>query len=182
MSIFLPGGRPFSIIELRIFLKKHHTHSHPIELKVECLNSLAKSTASRATSACASKSETSVCSACNYFRRRELRTFVPPGVGRFHSVNRRRNSFHRVTLATLEHAVLKSFDAGVYTLQIHAYPTRRAGRTFSPQQLRQSACAHGCIPRELHQRPNVNQKRCRRQLRCDHETGHLEHKIGNASK
>ena len=70
MSIFLPGGRPFSIIELRMFLKKHHTHththSHPIELKVEWLNSLAKSTASRASSARASKSETSVCSACNY--------------------------------------------------------------------------------------------------------------------
>jgi len=168
-----------------------------------------------------------VCSACLLLRGREQRTFGPLGARRFHSVNRRRNSFHRVALATLEHAVLESSDAGVYTLQVHAYPTRRAARTFSRQQLRQSACAHRCTPRELHQRPNVNQKRCRRlhgcrhdsnfgepiqnqfasssrglypspemlsevlfqlsetslrQLRRDRETGHLEHKIGNASK
>jgi hypothetical protein len=148
-----------------------------------------------------------VCAACLLLRGREQRTFGPLGARRFHSVNRRRNSFHRVALATLEHAVLESSDAGVYTLQVHAYPTRRAARTFSRQQLRQSACAHRCTPRELHQRPNVNQKRCRRlhgrrhdsnfgepiqnqfasssslrQLRRDRETGHLEHKIGNASK
>ena len=168
-----------------------------------------------------------VCPACLLLRGREQRTFVPLGARRFHSVNRRRNSFHRVALATLEHAVLESSDAGVYALQVHAYPTRRAARTFSRQQLRQSACAHRCTPLELHQRPNVNQKRCRRlhgcrhdsnfgepiqnqfasssrglypspemlsevlfqlnetslpQLRRDRETGHLEHKIGNASK
>jgi hypothetical protein len=28
-------------------------------------------------------------------------------------------------------------------LQVHAYPTRRAARTFSRQQLRQSACGAG---------------------------------------
>ena len=102
--------------------------------------------ASRASSACASKSETSVCSAFILLRRREQRTFGPLGAGRFHPANRRRNSFHRVAPATLEHTVLESSDAGVYTLQIHALPTRRAGRTFSRQQLRQSACAHGCTP------------------------------------
>jgi hypothetical protein len=79
-------------------------------------------------------------------RQREQRTFGPLGAGRFDPANRRRNSFHRVARATLEHAVLESSDAGVYTLQIHALPTRRAGRTFSRQQLRQSACAHGCTP------------------------------------
>jgi hypothetical protein len=102
--------------------------------------------ASRASSACASKSEASVCSAFILLRRREQRTFGPLGAGRFDPANRRRNSFHRVARATLEHAVLESSDAGVYTLQIHALPTRRAGRTFSRQQLRQSACAHGCTP------------------------------------
>jgi hypothetical protein len=102
--------------------------------------------ASRASSACASKSETSVCSAFILLRRREQRTFGPLGAGRFHPANCRRNSFHRVAPATLEHTVLESSDAGVYTLQIHALPTRRAGRTFSRQQLRQSACAHGCTP------------------------------------
>ena len=102
--------------------------------------------ASRASSACASKSETSVCSAFILLRRREQRSFGPLGAGRFHPANRRRNSFHRVAPATLEHTVLESSDAGVYTLQIHALPTRRAGRTFSRQQLRQSACAHGCTP------------------------------------
>ncbi len=49
--------------------------------------------ASRASSACASKSETSVCSACILLRRREQRTFGPLGAGRFHPANRRRNSF-----------------------------------------------------------------------------------------
>ena len=92
--------------------------------------------ASRASSACASKSETSVCSAFILLRRREQRSFGPLGAGRFHPANRRRNSFHRVAPATLEHTVLESSDAGVYTLQIHALPTRRAGRTFSRQQLR----------------------------------------------
>jgi hypothetical protein len=102
--------------------------------------------ASRASSACASKSEISVCSAFILLRRREQRTFGPLVVGRFHPANRRRNSFHRVAPATPEHTVLESSDAGVYTLQIHALPTRRAGRTFSRQKLWQSACAHGCNP------------------------------------
>jgi hypothetical protein len=105
--------------------------------------------ASRASSACASKSKTTVCSACILLRRREQRTFCPLGARRFHSVNRRRNSFHRVAPATLEHAVFESSDAGVYTLQAHAIPTRRARRTFGRQQLRQSTSAHGCTPTQL---------------------------------
>jgi hypothetical protein len=64
--------------------------------------------ASRASSACASKSETSVCSAFILLRRREQRTFGPLGAGRFHPANRRRSSFHRVAPATLEHTVLES--------------------------------------------------------------------------
>jgi hypothetical protein len=70
----------------------------------------------------------------------------PLGAERFHPANARRNSFYRAAPATHEHTVLESSDAGVYTLQIHALPTRRAGRTFSRQQLRQSACAHECTP------------------------------------
>ena len=105
--------------------------------------------ASRASSARASKSKTSVCSACILFRKRELQTFAPLGIARFHPVNRRRNSFHRVAPATLEHAVLESPDAGVYTLQVHANPTLRAWRTFGRQQLRQSTSAHGCTPTQL---------------------------------
>src|SRR5258705_12872232 len=82
-------------------------------------------------------------------RRPELPAFGPLGAGRFNPVNRRRDSFHRVALATLEHAVLESSDAGVYTLQIHTLPTGRAARTFGRQQLRQSTSAHGCTPSQL---------------------------------
>src|SRR6266404_9548217 len=63
-------------------------------------------------------------------RRREQPAFGPLDAGRFNPVNRRRDSFHRVALATLEHAVLESSQAGVYTLQIHAFPTRWAARTI----------------------------------------------------
>jgi hypothetical protein len=38
--------------------------------------------------------------------------FRPTWTGRFNSVNCCRDSFHRVALATLEHAVLESSDAG----------------------------------------------------------------------
>jgi hypothetical protein len=34
-------------------------------------------------------------------------------------------------------------------LQIHAFPTGRAARTFGRQQLRQSTSAHGCTPSQL---------------------------------
>jgi hypothetical protein len=74
--------------------------------------------------------------------------FRPTWTGRFNSVNCCRDSFHRVALATLEHAVLESSDAGVYTLQIHAFPTGRAARTFCRRQLRQST-SHGCTPSQL---------------------------------
>jgi hypothetical protein len=74
---------------------------------------------------------------------------APLGAGRFHSVNRRRNSFHRVASAALEHAVLESSNAGVYTLQVHAIPTRRAWRTFGRQQRRQSTSPHGYSPSQL---------------------------------
>jgi hypothetical protein len=67
-------------------------------------------------------------------RRSEQPVLGPPDAGRFNPVNRRRDSFHRVALATLEHAVLESSDAGFYTLQIHAFPTGRAARTFDPQR------------------------------------------------
>jgi hypothetical protein len=105
--------------------------------------------ASRASSACASKSKTTVCSACVLLRRRERRTFGPLGARTFHSVNRRRNSLHHVAPATLEHAVLESSDAGVYTLQVHAIPALRAWRTFGQQQLRQCTSAHGSTPNQL---------------------------------
>jgi hypothetical protein len=81
-------------------------------------------------------------------RRREQPALGPLDAGRFNQVNRRRDSFHCVALATLEHAVLESSDAGVYTLQIHAFPTGRAARTFGRRQLRQSA-SHGCTPSQL---------------------------------
>ena len=102
--------------------------------------------ASRASSACAKRS---VCSACILLRGGEQRTFGPLGARRFHSVNRRRNSFHRVAPATLEHAVLESSDAGIYTLQVHAIPTLRAPRTCGRQKLRQCTSAHGCTPTQL---------------------------------
>lgn len=105
--------------------------------------------ASRASSACASKSKTTACSACILLRRREQRTFGPLGARKFHSVNRRRNSFHRVASATLEHAVLESSDAGVYALQVHAILALRAWRTFGQQQLRQCTSAHGSTPNQL---------------------------------
>jgi hypothetical protein len=106
------------------------------------------------------QSETSGCSGFILLRRRVQRPFGPLGAGRFHPANSRRNSFQRVASATLEHTVLESSNAGVYTLQIHALPTRRAGRTFSRQQQRQSACAHGCTPPSLcsgdaHENPPV---------------------------
>jgi hypothetical protein len=63
-------------------------------------------------------------------------TLGPLGAARFRSTNRRRNGFHRVAPAALEDAVLESSHAGVYALQIHAFPTRRAARTFGRQQLR----------------------------------------------
>ena len=66
----------------------------------------------------------------------EQPTFGPFGAARFRSTNRRRNGFHRVAPAALEDAVLESSHAGVYTLQIHAFLTRRAARTFLRQQLR----------------------------------------------
>jgi hypothetical protein len=66
----------------------------------------------------------------------EQPTFALLGAARFRSTNRRRNGFHRVAPAALEDAVLESSHAGVYTLQIHAFPTRRAARTFGWQQLR----------------------------------------------
>ena len=66
----------------------------------------------------------------------EQPTFGPLGAARFRSTNRRRNGFHRVAPAALEDAVLESSHAGVYTLQIHTFPTRRAARTFPRQQLR----------------------------------------------
>ena len=66
----------------------------------------------------------------------EQSTFGRLGATRFRSTNRRRNGFHRVAPAALEDAVLESYHAGVYTLQIHAFPTRRAARTFGRQQLR----------------------------------------------
>jgi hypothetical protein len=66
----------------------------------------------------------------------EQPTFGPLGAARFRSTNRRRNGFHRVAPAALEDAVLESSHAGVYTLQIHAFATRRAPRTFGRQQLR----------------------------------------------
>src|SRR5258707_4174249 len=47
-------------------------------------------------------------------RRREQPALGPRDAGRFNPVNRRRDSFHCVALATLEHAVLESSDAGVY--------------------------------------------------------------------
>jgi hypothetical protein len=68
------------------------------------------------------------------------------GATRFRSTNRRRNGFHRVAPAALEDAVLESSHAGVYTLQIHAFATRRAARTFGRQQLRYSTSAHGHSP------------------------------------
>ena len=82
-------------------------------------------------------------------RRREQPAFGPLGAGRFNPVNRRRDSFHCVALATLEHAVLESSDTGVYSLQVHAFPALRARRTFGRQQLRQSTSAHGCTPSQL---------------------------------
>ena len=81
-------------------------------------------------------------------RRSKQPVLGPRDAGRFNPVNRGRDSFHRVALATLEHAVLESSDAGFYTLQIHAFPTGRAARTFGWQQLRQSS-AHGCTPSQL---------------------------------
>ena len=66
----------------------------------------------------------------------EQPTFGRLGATRFRSTNRRRNGFHRVAPAALEDAVLESSHAGVYTLQIHAFATRRAARTFGRQQLR----------------------------------------------
>ena len=48
--------------------------------------------------------------------RRKQPIFGPLGARRFHPVNRRRNSFHRVAPATLEYAVLESSDARVYTV------------------------------------------------------------------
>jgi hypothetical protein len=63
-------------------------------------------------------------------------TFGRLGAARFSSTNRRRNGFHRVASAALEDAVLESSHAGVYALQIHAFATRRAARTFGRQQLR----------------------------------------------
>jgi len=66
----------------------------------------------------------------------EQPTFGSLGAARFRSTNRRRNGFRRVAPAALEDAVLESSHAGVYTLQIHAFPTRRAARTFGRQQLR----------------------------------------------
>jgi hypothetical protein len=77
-------------------------------------------------------------------RRSEQPVLGPRDAGRFNSVNCCRDSFHRVALATLEHAVLESSDAGVYTLEIHAFPTGRAARTFCRRQLRQST-SHGFV-------------------------------------
>jgi hypothetical protein len=66
----------------------------------------------------------------------EQPTLGPIGAARFRSINRRRNGFHHVAPAALEDAVLESSHAGVYTLQIHAFPTHWAARTFGRQQLR----------------------------------------------
>src|SRR2546430_4598576 len=66
----------------------------------------------------------------------EQSTFGRLGATRFRSTNRRRNGFHRVAPAALEDAVLESSQAGVYTLQIHAFATRPAARTFGRQQLK----------------------------------------------
>jgi hypothetical protein len=66
----------------------------------------------------------------------EQLTFDPLGAARFRSTNRRRKGLHRVASAALEDAVLESSHAGVYTLQIHIFPTRRAARAFCWQQLR----------------------------------------------
>jgi hypothetical protein len=43
-------------------------------------------------------------------RRSEQPVLGPREAGRFNPVNRRRDSFHRVAVATLEHAVLESSD------------------------------------------------------------------------
>ena len=65
----------------------------------------------------------------------EQPTFGRLGATRFRSTNRRRNGFHRVAPAALGDAVT-ILSAGVYTLQIPAFATRRAARTFGRQQLR----------------------------------------------
>jgi hypothetical protein len=41
-------------------------------------------------------------------------------------------------------------------LQIHTFPTGRAARTFSRQELRQSISAHGCTPSKLRLYFNVS--------------------------
>ena len=79
----------------------------------------------------------------------EQPTFGPFCAARFRSTNRRRNGFRREAPAALEDAVLESSHAGVYTLQIHAFPTRRAAGTFGRQQFRQSISTHGHSPSEL---------------------------------
>jgi hypothetical protein len=79
----------------------------------------------------------------------EQPTFGRLSATRFRSTNRSRNGFHRVAPATLEDAVLESSHARVYTLQIHAFATCRAARTFGRQQLRYSTPAHGHSPSEL---------------------------------
>ena len=95
------------------------------------------------------KSKTSICSAWNITSETRSTGFGPLGASRFHSVNHSRNGFHRVAPTALEDAVLESSHAGVHTLQIHAFPARRAARTFGRQQLRQSTSAHGCTPSQL---------------------------------
>src|SRR5260370_25274410 len=95
------------------------------------------------------KSKTSICSVGNITSETRSTGFGPLGASRFHSVNHSRNGFHRVALATLEHAVLEPSDTGVYSLQVHAFPTLRARRTFGRQQLRQCTAAHGCTPNQL---------------------------------
>ena len=89
------------------------------------------------------------CSAWNITSETRSTGFGPLGARRFHSVNHSRNGFHRVALATLEHAVLEPSDTGVYSLQVHAFPALRARRTFGRQQLRQCTAAHGCTPSRL---------------------------------
>ena len=81
----------------------------------------------------------------------EQPTFGPFCAARFRSTNRRRNGFRREAPAALEDAVLESSHAGVYTLQIHAFPTRRAAGTFGRgpgfvSSRRESISRRGLVP------------------------------------
>ena len=118
--------------------------------------------ASKASSACASKSEASVCSAFILLRRREQRTFGPHGARRFHPANRSRNSFHRVAPATLDTRFSNPLMPG--SIRCRSMRCRHVGQegrlvgnSWGNPLARMDA---------LRQCPNVNQKRCRRLYGC----------------